>query len=51
MAIHLDSHTTNHVKPVMFSGVQPGNGITHEEYEILAMCTQTEKTTLSCQDN
>ena len=32
MTSHLDSHTTTDVKPDMLSGVQIGNGITHDRY-------------------
>ena len=31
---HLDSHTTNDVKPGMLSGVQTGNRIPHDEYNL-----------------
>ena len=31
---HLDSHTTTDVKPDMLSGVQTGNGIPHNKYDI-----------------
>ena len=31
---HLDSHTTNDVKPEMLSGVQTGNRIPHDEYNV-----------------
>ena len=31
---HLDSHTTNDVKPEMLSGVQTGNRIPHDRYNV-----------------
>ena len=34
MTSHLDSHITTDVKPDMLSGVQTGNGIPHEIYNI-----------------
>ena len=34
MTSHLDSHTTTDVKPDMLSGVQTGNGIPHDRYNI-----------------
>ena len=34
MTSHLDSHTTTDVKLDMLSGVQPGNGIPHDKYNI-----------------
>ena len=34
MTSHLDRHTTTDVKPEMISGVQTGNGIQHDEYDI-----------------
>ena len=34
MTSHLDSHTTTDVKPDMLSGVQPGNGIPYDRYNI-----------------
>ena len=34
MTSQLDSHTTTDVKPEMLSGVQPGNGIPHDRYNI-----------------
>ena len=34
MSSHLDSHTTTDVKPDMISGVQTGNGIPHDSYNI-----------------
>ena len=34
MTSHLDSRTTTDVKPDMLSGVQTGNGITHDSYNI-----------------
>ena len=34
MTSHLDSHTTTDVKLDMLSGVQTGNGITHDRYDI-----------------
>ena len=34
MTSHLDSHTTNDVKPEMLSGVQTGNRIPHDEYNV-----------------
>ena len=33
-ASHLDSHTTNNVKPEMLSGVQTGNRIPYDEYNV-----------------
>ena len=34
MTSHLDSHTITDVKPDMLSGVQIGNGIPHDKYNI-----------------
>ena len=34
MTSHLDSHTTNDVQPEMLSGVQTGNRIPHNEYNV-----------------
>ena len=34
MTSHLDSHTTTDVKPDMLSGLQTGNGIPHDRYDI-----------------
>ena len=34
MTSHLDSHTTTDVKPDMLSGVQTGNGIPQDRYDI-----------------
>ena len=34
MTSHLDSNTTTDVKPHMLSGVQTGNGIPHDKYNI-----------------
>ena len=34
MTSHLDSHTTTVVKPDMLSGVQTGNGIPHDRYDL-----------------
>ena len=34
MTSHLDSHTTTDIKPDMLSGVQTGNGISHDRYDI-----------------
>ena len=34
MTSHLDSHTTTDVKPDVLSGVQTGNGIPHDRYDI-----------------
>ena len=34
MSFHLHSHTTTDVKPNMLSGVQTGNGIPHDRYNI-----------------
>ena len=34
MTSDLDSHTATDVKPDMLSGVQTGNGIPHDEYNI-----------------
>ena len=34
MTSHIDSHTTTDVKPDMLSGVQTGNGIPHDRYNI-----------------
>ena len=34
MTSHLDSHTTTDVKPDKLSGVQTGNGIPHDRYNI-----------------
>ena len=54
MTSHLDRHTTTDVKPDMLSGVQTGNRILHDRYNVYAalpMCAQTEKTTFSCKDD
>ena len=34
MTSQLDSHTTNDVKPEMLSGVQTGNRIPYDEYNV-----------------
>ena len=34
MTFHFDSHTTNDVKTDMLSGVQIGNEIPHDKYDI-----------------
>ena len=34
MTSHLDGHTTTDVKPDMLSGVQTGNGIPHDRYNV-----------------
>ena len=34
MTSHLNSHGTNDIKPEMLSGVQTGNGIPHDKYNI-----------------
>ena len=34
MTSHLESHKTTDVKPDMLSGVQTGNGIPHDRYDI-----------------
>ena len=34
MTSHRDSHTTTDVKPEIIPGVQTGNGIPHDEYNI-----------------
>ena len=34
MTSHLNSHTTTDVKPEMLSGVQTGNEIPHNKYDI-----------------
>ena len=34
MTSHLDSHMTTDVKPDMLSGVQTGNGIPHDRYNM-----------------
>ena len=34
MTSHLDSHTTTDVNPDMLSGVQTGNGIPHDRFDI-----------------
>ena len=34
MTSHLDGHTTTDVKPEMIQGVQTGNGIPHDKYNI-----------------
>ena len=34
MTSHLDSQTTTDVKPEMIPGVQTGNGIPHDKYNI-----------------
>ena len=34
MTSRLDCHTTTDIKPDMLSGVQPGNGIPHDRYDI-----------------
>ena len=40
---HLDRHTTTDVKPDMLSGVQTGNGIPHDRFNIHGMRAQTER--------
>ena len=34
MTSHLDSHTTTDVKPDILSDVKPGNGISHDTYNV-----------------
>ena len=34
MTSHLNSHTSTDINPEMLSGVQTGNGIPHDEYNI-----------------
>ena len=34
MTSHLNSHQTTDIKPEMLSGVQTGNGIPHDKYNI-----------------
>ena len=34
MPSHLDNNTTTDIKPEMLSGVQTGNGIPHDRYDI-----------------
>ena len=34
MTFHLNSHGTTDIKPKMLSGVQTGNGIQHDEYNM-----------------
>ena len=34
MTSHLDSHRTTDIKPEMLSGVQTGNGTSHDKYDI-----------------
>ena len=45
MTSHLDSHTTTDVKPEMIPGVQIGNGIPHDKYNIcgIAHCPCAHK--------
>ena len=46
MTSHRDSHTTTDVKKVIIPGVQTGNGIPHDKYNIRThMRAHTEKTT------
>ena len=40
MTSHLDSHMTTDVKPDMLSGVQTGNGIPHDRYNIRGIAHQ-----------
>ena len=53
MTSHRDSHTITDFKPEMIPGVQTGNGIPHDEYNIAAlpMYAQTEKMTFSGKDD
>ena len=34
MTFHLDNHTTTNAKPEMLLGVQTGNGLAHDKYDI-----------------
>ena len=44
MTSYLDSHTTTDVQPEMLSGVQTGNGILHNKYNIHGIAhTRTNK--------
>ena len=46
MTSHRDSHTTTDVKKEIIPGVQTGNGIPHDKYNIRThMRAHTEKTT------
>ena len=40
MTSHLEGHTTTDVKPHMLSGVQTGNGIPHDRYNIRGIAHQ-----------
>ena len=46
MTSHHDSHTTTDVKPEIILGVQTGNGIPHDKYNIRGIAhTRTNKKT------
>ena len=47
MTSHLNSHRTTVIKPEMLSGVQNGNGTSHDKYNIRGIA-QTEKMKFSC---
>ena len=53
MTSHLDSHTTTDVKPEMIPGVQTGNGIPHDKYNIHGIANVYKKQTKTylCKDN
>ena len=44
MTYHQDSHTTTDVKPEIILGVQTGNGIPHDKYNVCGIVhTHTNK--------
>ena len=53
MTSQLDSHTTTDVKQEMLSGVQTGNGIPRDSYNIssIAYTRTNRKTTFSCKED
>ena len=54
MTIHLDCYATTDCKPEVLSGVETGNRIPHDEWNlrgIAHMYTYTEKTTFLCKDD
>ena len=48
---HLDSHTTNDVKPEMLSGVQTRNRIPHDEYNIRGIAYAYREDNIKIEDD
>ena len=54
MTIHLDCYATTDCKPEVLSGVETGNRIPHDEWNLRGIAhvyTYTEKTTFLCKDD